>query len=86
MSACRLEYKYQQLKQSAKDGDELPAPETCVQESEDEDEVVYRKGIKTERKLLKKLKGITGKGKVRFSSSTCWKDFNIKCGMHVGSL
>ncbi|XP_062523111.1 endosome/lysosome-associated apoptosis and autophagy regulator family member 2-like isoform X2 [Corticium candelabrum] len=59
----RLEYKYQQLKQSAKDGDELPAPETCVQESEDEDEVVYRKGIKTERKLLKKLKGITGKGK-----------------------
>lgn len=60
----RLEYKYQQLKQSAKEGDELPAPETCVQESGDEDEVVYEQGIKPGHILLKKLKGMAGKRKV----------------------
>lgn len=59
----KLEYKYQQLKQSGKEGDELPAPETCVQDSGDEDEVVYQQGMKPGKKLLKKLKGMAGKGK-----------------------
>ena len=35
-----------------------------MQESGDEDEVVYQQGIKPGKKLLKKLKGMAGKGKV----------------------
>ena len=31
-----LEYKYQKLIQSSNPGDELPAPETCGQDSEEE--------------------------------------------------
>ncbi|XP_065829270.1 endosome/lysosome-associated apoptosis and autophagy regulator family member 2-like isoform X2 [Oscarella lobularis] len=55
-----LEYKYQKLIQSSNPGDELPAPETCGQDSEEE--IVFdQKRPGRGKKLLKKIKNLAGK-------------------------